>query len=193
MTDADRVANLLGALALVVTDRSCAAIAAAAGQSVSAAAALSAMHHFLDRPTLDQLRSVLGLTHSGAVRLVDRLVEAGLVTRGPGPDGRSRSIILTSAGRQVAERVSATRAAVLRDALEDLSPDERDTLHALMGRVMASIVRAKDGGAWICRLCDVAACGQPDGECPTANAAAAKYGPYVRAGITATDSGEATT
>ncbi|MGV2386825.1 MAG UNVERIFIED_CONTAM: MarR family transcriptional regulator, partial [Thermobifida fusca] len=85
MTAVDRVANVLGALALAVTDRTSAAIAAAAGQSVSAAAALSAMHHFLDRPTLDQLRRVLGLTHSGAVRLVDRLVDAGLVTRGPGP------------------------------------------------------------------------------------------------------------
>jgi DNA-binding MarR family transcriptional regulator len=189
VTAVDRVANVLGALALAVTDRTSAAIAAAAGQSVSAAAALSAMHHFLDRPTLDQLRRVLGLTHSGAVRLVDRLVDAGLVTRGPGPDGRSRSITLTSAGREAAERVSAARAAVLGDALDDLTPDERDALHALMGRLMASIVRAKDGGAWICRLCDLVACGRADGACPTANAAAAKYGPAARAGVTAADTG----
>ena len=73
MTALDRQANLLGALALVITDQSAQAVAAAAGQSVSAAAALSALHHFLDRPTLDQLHKVLGLTPSGAVRLVDRL------------------------------------------------------------------------------------------------------------------------
>jgi DNA-binding MarR family transcriptional regulator len=81
VTAIDREANLLGALALVITDQTSAAIAAAAGQSGSATAALSALHHFLDRPTLDRLRQVLGPTPSGAVRLVDRLADAGLVTR----------------------------------------------------------------------------------------------------------------
>ena len=56
------------------------------------------------RPTVNQLCNVLGLTHSGAVRLIDRLAEAGLVTRGPGDDKRSRSITLTAQGRAVAER-----------------------------------------------------------------------------------------
>jgi rubrerythrin len=37
-------------------------------------------------------------------------------------------------------------------------------------------VRNKDGGAWICRLCDLEACDRAAGRCPTANAAAAKYG-----------------
>lgn len=175
MGELDREANLLGALALSISDRTATAIAAAAGQSESAAAALSALHHFLDRPTLDQLRQVLGLTHSGAVRLIDRLSAAGLVTRGPGGDGRSRSVILTEDGRRAAERVSAARAAALTDLLRTLSPAERTTLHALMGQVMAAVVHDKDGGAWICRLCDLDACGRNAGRCPTANAAAAKY------------------
>ena len=109
MTALDRQANLLGALALVITDQTAEAVAAAAGQSVSAAAALSALHHFLDRPTLDQLRKVLGLTPSGAVRLVDRLADAGLVTRGTGDDGRSRSVVLTEAGKRVAQQITAAR------------------------------------------------------------------------------------
>jgi DNA-binding MarR family transcriptional regulator len=171
----EREANLLGALALAVTDRTSTAIAGAAGQSASAAAALSALHHFLDRPNLDQLRRVLGLTPSGAVRLVDRLAEAGLVTRGPGGDGRSRSVVLTEQGREVAERVSAARVAALGDVLEDLSPTEREVLHTLMGRLMANVVRGKDGGAWICRLCDLDACGRAAGQCPAANAAAARH------------------
>jgi DNA-binding MarR family transcriptional regulator len=172
----DREANLLGAVALVITDQTGQAIAAAADQSVSAAAALSALHHFLDRPTLDQLRRVLGLTPSGAVRLVDRLAGAGLVTRGAGGDGRSRAVELTEEGRRAAERVAAARAGVLTSALDDLSASERETLHSLIGRVMASLVRDKDGGAWICRLCDLEACGRPAGQCPAANAAAVKYG-----------------
>lgn len=175
MTAREREANLLGALAAAINDRTAAAIAAAAGQSETAAAALSALHHFLDRPTLDQVRTVLGLTPSGAVRLVDRLEEAGLATRGPGGDGRSRSVVLTEAGREIAARISAARAAALADVLDELSATERELLGSLMGRLMASIVRRKDGGAWICRLCDLDACGRASGHCPAATAAAAKY------------------
>jgi DNA-binding MarR family transcriptional regulator len=172
VTTLEREANLLGALALAITDRTSANIAKAAGQSVSAAAALSALHHFLDRPTLDQLHQVLGLTPSGAVRLVDRLADAGLVTRGPGPDGRTRSVTLTRQGREAAHQVSAARTAVLSAALSDLSPAERETLHALMARLMESVVHSKRSGAWICRLCDLEACGRAAGHCPAANAAA---------------------
>jgi DNA-binding MarR family transcriptional regulator len=175
VSNLDRDANLLGALALVITDQTAQAVGAAAGQSDSAAAALSALHHFLDRPTLDQLRKVLGLTPSGAVRLVDRLADAGLVVRGAGGDGRSRSVVLTEQGQRVAERIGAARATVLSGALDELSADERRSLHALMSRVMSNLVKSKDGGAWICRLCDLDACGRSAGQCPTANAAAAKH------------------
>ena len=175
MTALDQQANLLGALALVISDQTAHAAAAAAGQSVSAAAALSALHHFLDHPTLDQLHKVLGLTPSGAVRLVDRLADAGLVTRGTGGNGRSRSVILTDAGERAARQITAARATLLSNVLGELSPAERETLHSLMGRIMASVVRGKEGGAWICRLCDLEACGRASGHCPVASAAAAKY------------------
>jgi DNA-binding MarR family transcriptional regulator len=175
VSDLDGQANLLGALAQVITDQTAQAAAAAAGQSASAAAALSALHHFLDRPTLDQLRKVLGLTPSGTVRLVDRLAGAGLVSRGPGGDGRSRSVILTEEGQRAAERITAARAAVLSGALDGLSPADRQALHSLLSQTMAGVVAGKDGGAWICRLCDLGACGRASGKCPAANAAAAKY------------------
>jgi DNA-binding MarR family transcriptional regulator len=174
MTALARDANVLGALSLVVADRTSDAIAAAAGQSATAAAALSALHHVLDRPTIDRLRQVLGLTPSGTVRLVDRLVEAGYVTRGPGGDGRSRSVTLTAEGRQAAERVAQARAGVLDSALADLSPAERATLEALLGRVLAAFVRGPGATRWICRLCDTGACGRAEGLCPAARASAAR-------------------
>ncbi len=176
-----RDANLLGALALVITDRTADAVATAAGQSVSGAAALSALHHFLDRPTLDKLRLVLGLTPSGAVRLVDRLAAAGYVTRGAGDNGRSRSVTLTRKGQQVAAKVSEERAALLSEALLRLSTAERETLHTLMGKLMEYFVhgnldRGPGVAGWICRLCDTTACGRSDGHCPVANSAAAYLG-----------------
>lgn len=176
MTELDAGANVLGALALIVTDRTDNAIAAAAGQSVTAAAALSALHHIVSRPTVDAIGRVLGLSPSGAVRLVDRLAAAGYVTRGPGPDGRSRSVALTRKGQRAAGRVSAARADVLATALSGLSTVEREQLHGLLGRVLGALVTEKvdtapGEGGWTCRLCDTAACGRPNGACPAANAA----------------------
>ena len=177
MSTPEQTANVLGAMALVVSDQTAGAIVAAGGQSDSAAAAISALHQFLDRPTLDELGRVLGLTHSGTVRLVDRLTRAGLVVRGSGADGRSRSVTLTGEGRRAGERIAVARAGLLAGLLAGFSPAEQETLHALLGRLMAAVVQQKDGGAWICRLCDLQACGRPAGECPAATAARLKYGP----------------
>src|SRR5919108_2868275 len=129
-SELDRAGNLLGALSLAVTDRTSAAVGGAAGQSESAAVALSALHHFLDDPSVDLLRQVLGLTPSGTVRLVDRLQDAGYVTRRHGRDGRSVSLRLTASGRRAAERVSTARAEVLEAALSGLAPSDRRVLDA---------------------------------------------------------------
>jgi len=171
----DATANLLGALSLVVADQTRDQVTAACSQPGSAPAALSALDQFLGRPSLDRLAQVLSLTPSGAVRLVDRLAEAGLVTRGPGPDRRTRSVALTPAGRRAAVRVTTARAGYLHRLVGSLSPPERRTLHALLGKLMAAAVDAKDGGPWICRLCHLGDCGRAEGHCPAANAAAIKY------------------
>ena len=189
MSTIDADANVLGALALILTDRMEQSVEeAAGGHSMTAAVALSALQHFLDRPTVDELRRVLGLTSSGAVRLVDRLAAAGLVTRGPGSDGRTRSITLTAKGRRAAARISEARATVLASALAELTPSERQTLARLTGRMLGAMVRMKltagpDTGAWTCRLCDINACGRPQGRCPAANAAAAAIGERTPGGV----------
>jgi DNA-binding MarR family transcriptional regulator len=172
----DRTGNLLGALSLAVADRTADAVGDAAGQSQTAAIALSAMHHFLADPSVDLLRRVLGLTPSGAVRLVDRLQQAGYVTRRPGRDGRSVSVRLTASGRRAAGRVSAARAEVLEDALAGLAPGEREALDQLLSRVLVGLIREPGAVRWTCRLCDTAACGRDAGECPVANAARERYG-----------------
>lgn len=175
MSTAAATANVLGALSQVITDQTVIAVAAATGQSPTSAAALSALTEFLDRPTVDQLRKVLGLTPSGAVRLVDRLAGAGLVTRGAGSDGRTRSVTLTERGKRLAAEINSARRRVLDEMLDGMTTPERETLHGLMSRVMANAVQLKDGGAWICRLCDLETCERGLGRCPAALAARQKY------------------
>jgi DNA-binding MarR family transcriptional regulator len=172
----DRTANLLGALSLVVADRMSDAVAAAAGQSETTAVALSTLLHLTDRPSVDTLRRVLGLTSSGTVRLVDRLVEAGYVRRMAGTDGRSTHIALTASGRRAAQRVSAARAAVLDGALAALSEAERRSLTALVSRMLVGLMRGPGATRWMCRLCDTQACGREAGHCPVRSAAQERYG-----------------
>ena len=91
-----RDANLLGTLSLAVAGRIETATESPLGPS--APAALSALDGFLGGEPIDALRQTLGLTHSGAVRLVDRLAEAGLAERRPGPDARTVAVVLTPVG-----------------------------------------------------------------------------------------------
>lgn len=172
----DRAGNLLGALSLALADRTSDAIGGAAGQSETAAITLSALHHFLDDPSMDRLRRVLGLTPSGAVRLVDRLQDAGYVTRRPGRDGRSVSVRLTASGRRAAQRVSAARGDVLQEALSVLDPEERDRFEQVVSRVLVGLIRGPGAERWMCRSCDMAACGHRAGGCPVARAARERYG-----------------
>jgi DNA-binding MarR family transcriptional regulator len=171
----DGPANVFGALALVVADQLNDAVAEAAGRSDSAPAALAALHHFLDRPSVDLLRQVLGLTSSGTVRLLDRLAESGLVERGPGADGRTTAVTLTDAGRAAAEQVCAARAAVLDRALTGLSPAERADFTRLAGKALVGMMRGPGAVRWICRLCDTGICRGAPGGCPVGNAARERY------------------
>jgi DNA-binding MarR family transcriptional regulator len=162
-------------MALVVADRVADATADAAGRSDSAAAALSALLHFLDRPSIDRLRQVLGLTSSGTVRLIDRLTESGYVRREPGVDGRSTSIVLTEPGREAAARVSRARADVLERSLSVLSPAERAAFERIAGKILVGMMRGPGATRWICRLCDIGVCrGASDG-CPVGSAARERY------------------
>ncbi len=167
--------NLLGALALAVVDRVTEAIGDAAGHSISSAAAVSALHHLLDGPSIERLSQVLGLTHSGTVRLVDRLEDDGYVRRERGPDGRSAAVSLTPAGREVAAGVRAARGQVLHDALAPLDPAEQQVFGELVGRILVGMMREPGATRWTCRLCDTDACGRYTGGCPIGRAAHARY------------------
>jgi MarR family transcriptional repressor of emrRAB len=163
-----QAANLLGALALTLSDR-------LGGVVESDAVALSALHHFLESPSIDLLAQVLGLSSSGTVRLVDRLEGAGLVRRTTGADGRVTSVALTAAGRRRAEAVTRARTKLMEQALAALTPAERRQFGELAGRILAGLIRPPGATRWTCRLCDVGECGRPIGRCPVYEAAKAHY------------------
>jgi MarR family transcriptional regulator, negative regulator of the multidrug operon emrRAB len=167
----EREANLLGAVSLTVTDRVRQAVEHGAGQGGSAPAALVSLATYLDGSPIDSIRTPLALTHSATVRLVDRLVDAGLVERREGPDRRSVAVELTEAGREVAGRAARARAEALEAALADLDPAERAELARLNSKVLATLTDGRASAGRICRLCDAEACGHEEGRCPVTQAA----------------------
>jgi DNA-binding MarR family transcriptional regulator len=179
----EQLANVLGAFALAVSDELEAATAQAAGHTGAGPAALAALSDLLAGRSVDDLRRAVGLTHSGGVRVVDRLVADGLAERRPGADGRSGALALPPAGRRLAGDVRDARRAALQRTLDVLDHGERAALAAMLDKLVAGVVErrlearragAVPPGGWLCRLCDSGACQRPEGNCPAANAAAAR-------------------
>jgi DNA-binding MarR family transcriptional regulator len=173
-----RLANLLAAWALAVSDRVTAAAAEAAGRGGQAPAALVALHQFAGGGTIEDLRQVLGLTHSAAVRLIDALVADGHVARRQSRgDRRSVALALTPRGRAAARRTLRARARAVERTLDGLTDAQQRSLTMLAERLTSDMAglrlaaRAEGGppaGGWLCRLCDFETCGRPEGRCPAA-------------------------
>src|SRR5262249_34208987 len=146
-----RLDNLLASLSLNLADEAAAALEDASGLTGRATVALLALEEFLGDAHVGRLADVLGLTHSGAVRLVSQLEEAGLRPRTAGDDRRRVQVRLTDQGRQRAVAARAARDSVVHDATRGLSSDEAAVLEALLAKLVAARVttrlRARQEGA----------------------------------------------
>ena len=169
--DLARGANLLGAVSLAVSDRIGAAAERGAALGGSAPAALISLAGYLDGSPIEAVRSPLRLTHSATVRLVDRLVAAGLARRSEGSDRRSVAVELTPAGHAAAVEAVKARGRALEEALADLDPGERAELARLHAKVLRTLTDGRATAGNICRLCDSQACGHEEGHCPVTQAA----------------------
>ena len=158
-----RTSNLLGALAVALGDSLTEVTERGARHGAAAPAALVTI---TDEPgiSIERLRGVLHLSHSGTVRLIDRLAADDLVERRSGPDQRTVSLVLTAAGEAAAAAVLAERQSVLDRALSRLTPAERRTLTPLVEKLLAGASAGRQSADHICRLCDTSVC--PLSDCP---------------------------
>ncbi|MGX1887708.1 MarR family winged helix-turn-helix transcriptional regulator [Streptomyces sp. NPDC055287] len=99
-----------------------------------------------DRVTLPQLRLLvvlstcgpaklvvladrLGVNPSTAMRMIDRLIAAGLADRQTNPDNRRETVLrLTDEGRRLVDEVTATRRQEIATIVERLAPEQRSAL-----------------------------------------------------------------
>ena len=109
-------------------------------------------------PSNEQLRRILGLSHPGAVRLVDRLVADGLVERRKGRDNRAIALHLTETGHRLRQDVLKGRLAAIRPWLTSLTEAEQETLASLLHKMLASLPTTDLERCHLCRLCDNSVC-----------------------------------
>jgi DNA-binding MarR family transcriptional regulator len=162
-TGTDRLTNLLGAFVTAVGDDMKRALERELGTGAAGPAALLALDTW-PHCSIEFLAGVLGLSHSGTVRLVDRLVCDDLAERGPGADGRTAALRLTGAGRARVRKARAARHQVLRDVLEGLSEAECRVLGRVLDRVLRRPPRSRHEARHGCRFCDHTVC--RDRDCP---------------------------
>ena len=136
--DGRRDRNVLAAWAIAVSDVVRVATEQAAGMAGSGPAALVAV---VADPGLSigELRRVLALTHPGTVRLVDRLVERGWVSREHGP-GRTVRLEPTTAGRAAERLLAAERERAVGAALAGLSEQDIHLMAGLADPVLARTI-----------------------------------------------------
>ncbi|MEU3274391.1 MarR family transcriptional regulator [Saccharomonospora sp. NPDC006951] len=152
----ERVANLLGATALAVTDRVLAEAWAGAGVSPSGAAALVVLSTGQEL-SVTELGRRIGLSQSAAARMVDSLERKRLLERRP-RHGREVTVGLTGEGRRVALGLLDARGTGLKSVLDVLSPDERRQLGDLLSTLLTRIYQDVGNADLLCRLCDRASC-----------------------------------
>ena len=148
----------LSALVTAVDDRIRAAVEESSGFAGVAPDAILTIGH---APGLrvEDLATMLRISHSGAVRTVDRLVDAGLVERRPSAaDRRTVEVWLTAPGRRRRRAVIEARNRAIADVLAGLDPLQRDALGGLVDRLLVDLASQPGADFSICRLCDPADC-----------------------------------
>jgi len=153
-----KLENVVGALALALSDAVLSSTQEQAPEAGPAAAAIALLGHEPGM-TIERLRKALGLSHPGAVRLIDRLVAENVVERKQSEsDRRAVALHLTNAGENSCGEILKVRYQRIAQVLDILDPTERETLGMLTEKLLGNLVRDVDKAYSVCRLCDSSIC-----------------------------------
>ncbi|MGP4015227.1 MarR family winged helix-turn-helix transcriptional regulator [Saccharopolyspora sp. 5N708] len=160
----DRLANLLGAAALAVTDEMVHGAVRAAQLNPSQATALVVLRGESGL-SVTELAKRIGIHQTACTRLVDALQDRGLVERRQ-TVGKWTHVHPTEAGRQAAEDVLHARGHSLLRVIERLADDERRALADGLEKLLTGLYDEIGSAERICRMCDRPACTTSGFTCP---------------------------
>ena len=152
-----RTENLLGVLALLVTDELDAQPSIPALSGSTSRAMLNAIGQY-PNSSIELLRDAVDLSHPAAVRAVAGLVDAGIVEQKAGSDKLSVALALTATGRREANRLRTARGRMLERIVARLDEDERDVFEHLLIKILWNETRDASHAMQLCRFCDDKPC-----------------------------------
>jgi DNA-binding MarR family transcriptional regulator len=149
-------ANVLSAWVVHAHD----ALSAAAAETEFTPRELAALTLVESHPgrSIEWLRPRVGLTQSGAVRLVDRLEARGLVRRSR-RGGRGVALEGSAAGAEQLANWNAARELVIDRLLAGLSADQRASVVGSLATALLHQPRERPQADAVCRTCEWPACG----------------------------------
>lgn len=153
----DFAANLLGVVGLAVADRIKDTARDVLNHVGETPAAVVVIGYGMG-PSNDELRGILGLSHPGSVRLVNRLVADGLVERRQGRDKRAVALYLTKPGARIRKKLLKGRLAAVHPFMESFTNSEVETLTALLHKMLSTLETTDLERCTLCRLCDDSVC-----------------------------------
>lgn len=152
-----RLTNLVGAMALTLSDEIVGLADALAPRGEPAAAIA-----LIGRSSGVSIRALsmdLDLSHAATVRLVDRLALDQIVTRQRSiADGRAVELQLTTLGAEIYQQILNRRETRIIEVLAELSSDEKEILGKVSEKILVAIASGNARTSKMCRLCDVAQC-----------------------------------
>ncbi len=166
MTEAQgraRSANLLNVFGAMISDALAMTGETGADCGPSETAALITIASYPGQ-TIKTLAGIIGLSHSAAVRLIQKLVEGDLVRIVRGSDRRRAEVSATQAGEAFATSMLARRRGRLMAMLRSLDDGETEALTRLMERMISAQTDSVEHGDRLCRFCDLTNC--PQDVCP---------------------------
>ena len=150
--------NLLGAFATTVSTQIEQSVAELGGRSLSHEAALVAIYNHPNN-SIDMLSKVLGLTHSGAVRLINTLEKEKLVERHrSNEDARAVVLRVTIKGKARAYSVLQAREKITTQIVKTLTVKQKTALEPVLEAMLGALTNGQEGARRICRMCNEEVC-----------------------------------
>lgn len=158
MKNDDYITNLLGAFATTVSTGIEQGIAELGGRSISHEAALVAIYNH-PNDSIDMLSKVLGITHSGAVRLINTLEQEQWVRRHKSTtDARAIVLRVTTKGKKRAEQVLQAREQVITQVTDVLTTEQKAALEPILKTALGALTHDQKEARRICRICNEQVC-----------------------------------
>ena len=160
MTEQITGLNLIGTLALKIHDLQTDAAVDVSGMSPTDCACLISVAHQDTPQTISDIADICTLSHSAAVRLVERLEKIGYVRKAKTlSDRRTVHVELTDDGYEMRDKILEARRSAIEPVFSKLSRSDWKIVEWVAGFILADLTDSRLGSEQLCRLCDATACG----------------------------------